>query len=672
MDEKPNTSAYHRSLAWWVGEVTPPNNSPRSSRRIVICALIFLAALGVRFLHWQDQRQNIGGAQASLISRYKQQAQRMLDGDGLLFPRDYEQHSSIHLLVHPPGYSLFIAGVSGVFGQSDDKLVLAQIVLDSASAVLVFLIGAALLPNAAAIVAGLLVAFSPHLGHHSVFLLPESLSVIPILIAVWLLIQARKTPRLVTVLAAGAMVGLSCWLRSNNLLLAPFLAFVFFMIAEHGRRLKHAIALVCATIVVISPITIRNWIVFGHFVPLSLGSGITMIEGIGDYDKENRFGMPVTDEDAWFKDREWHNRADYVSLWRPDGVARDRYRFARGLEVVRNNPIWFAGVMIRRAGSMLRYNDSLSQGWPGDTARAPVVSAEPSFSHEVAANNEPVWSSPAAELLATGRPLSSQTECSPGEDGTISVAGNNSDFDDQFASAPIAVKKNTDYVLKLAARLAGGPMAAKVTSADRRITLAALILDAREKKQSSAKEKRAAANEQSDNVDAPAAVEATQPDQDGPRMTNELMPFATGNREEVLLVVSNNGRSPARSRALLGKAELYELGDTPHQWSRLVRPGVRGIQRNLYTTSLMLPLIGVGIILLGVVRRWRPLFILLAVPAYYLIFQSALHTEYRYILAIHYFLFVTAALTLFFLGSAICRVSRVSARRLGLPRAEKD
>lgn len=67
----------------------------------------------------------------------------------------------------------------------------------------------------------------------------------------------------------------------------------------------------------------------------------------------------------------------------------------------------------------------------------------------------------------------------------------------------------------------------------------------------------------------------------------------------------------------------------------------------------MLPLIGIGIILLAAARRWRVLLVLLVVPAYYLSVQSALHTEYRYILAIHYFLSVMAAVTLSCFGAAI-------------------
>ncbi len=656
----------------------PSSRLARSSRShltrvhfLVICTAVFICALGVRLLYWQDYQLNIGADQGRLVSRYKQQAQRMLDGDGILYTTGYQQHASVQLLLHPPGYSILIAMVFGLFGHSDDNLVLFQIISASLAAVLVFVIAVRVLPLATSVIAGLLVAFSPHLAHQSLMLLPESLAVLPILIAVCLLVRARKQPGLVAILTAGAMVGLSCWLRSNTLLLAPFLALAILRPFEHRRRWKYAIAFVFATIVVISPITIRNWVVFGHFIPLSLGSGITMIEGIADYDKENRFGMPATDDDAGRKDIEWHNRPDYaVGLWRPDGIERDRYRFARGLDVIRENPVWFAGVMVRRAASMLRYNDSLSQGWPADTARAPIVSAEPSFGHKLVTPDEPVWSSSAAELLEYGQVLTPRTECALADDRqTLTVAGNDAGFDDQFSSAPIAVADNTDYVLKIPIKLIDGRMAAKVTGADRRISLASRILAPPEAEPVGT----AKADAPDDELDIDSAMKA----QSSPALANKqtvtytLLPFATGSRSKVLMVVSNNGSSSARSKAALGEAELFELGQTPHQWSRFVRPAVRAIERNVYKTSRMLPLIGVGIILLAAAGRWQVLRVLLVVPAYYLLVQSALHTEYRYILAMHYFLLAIAAVTLGSVGAAIKQASSLVFSRLRL-RARKD
>jgi hypothetical protein len=187
-----------------------------------------------------------------------------------------------------------------------------------------------------------------------------------------------------------------------------------------------------------------------------------------------------------------------------------------------------------------------------------------------------------------------------------------------------------------------------------------LILE-REKDRSRPTASNAADDEAgADETGSSRAVSPVEDNASSQRMIYALMPFATGNRSEVRFVVSNNGASSARSAAEIGKPELFALGQTPQQWSRLVRPAVRGIQRNLYTTTHMLPLIGIGIILLAIAARWRPLLIVLAVPAYYLCVQSAFHTEYRYILAIHYFLFVSAAITLYFAGATVW----TGARRL--------
>jgi hypothetical protein len=59
--------------------------------------------------------------------------------------------------------------------------------------------------------------------------------------------------------------------------------------------------------------------------------------------------------------------------------------------------------------------------------------------------------------------------------------------------------------------------------------------------------------------------------------------------------------------------------------------------------------------LLALAGRTRALLMLLAVPAYYLLVQSAFHTEYRYILAIHYFLFVMAAVVFYCAGILVVR-----------------
>ncbi|HXG68739.1 MAG TPA: glycosyltransferase family 39 protein [Blastocatellia bacterium] len=647
---------FHRARGWLSYRLTAPE--PRRRRIITASVIIFLIALGIRLLHWQDNRGELARLDAlptGLSKHYQHEAQRMIREGRLLFPREVGEQQQAQLLAHTPGYSILLAAFFSAFGEAFTALRFAHAVCDALAAALVFLIAAELLPIAAALIAALLTAFSPHLAYYSLLLLPDALTALPILLAVYLLIRASRRPRLITVIASGALVGWSCWLRPNAMLLGLFLAALILTRFAGKQRRRYAAAFALAIVLVIAPITIRNWVIYHRFIPLSLGTGLNLIEGIADYDPSGRFGLPALDEDVARKDAEWHGRPDYAaSLWSPDGIERDRYRFARGLAVVRENPGWFLGVMLRRAGFMLRYNDSGPSRWPFGTAIVPVVAASPAYGNSFAINDgaQPVWSQAAGDLMANGSTVSAQTQAAllPDEN-RLRIAGDGSAFGDQFVSAPIPAQKHTDYILRVAVRLEQGPMAVKVTSADRKVALASAAIP--EKAEDRGKKKK--------RKQDPAEATPTEP-AEGQAMTAMQLPFASGERDEVRFVVSNNGAAAAQPMAQFGRAELYEMGPTPYQWTRYPRSLARGIQKNLYTTPRMLPLVLIGIALLALAGRWRALAALLAVPLYYLSIHSVLHTEYRYILAIHYFLFVFAAITLYVVGAAAWNVLAAKRR----------
>ncbi|HKG21113.1 MAG TPA: glycosyltransferase family 39 protein [Blastocatellia bacterium] len=607
----------------------------RRARLTAVGMLIFSAGFAVRLLHWQDAQVQMNNDEAvisALARPYSQEAGKMINERRLLYPAEPFDRTDARMIIHPPGYSILVAAALKAF-EGLDSLRLIQITGDSLAAVLVYIIVLGLLPAGAAVIAGLLVAFSPHLAFYSLWLTPESLSVLPVLGAVLLIICAAASPGPIKVVIAGALLGLSCWLRANGLLLAPFLAIDCLFLLDRKVRWRYAALLVATALVVISPITIRNWIVYHRFIPLSLGSGITLIEGIAEYDKENRFGLPATDREAAQKDGEWHDRPEYAtSLWTPNGVERDRSRFARGLSVIRANPGWFAGVMLDRAFGMLRYNDSFGHGRHYDIASAPTLAAAPPFGHRLSDDIEPrqVWMNEPADLIGEGQTLARNAEAFVTGLGRAQIlAGDDSGFADQFASAPIPVKRNTDYLLEVPVWERQGALAARISTADRRISLAAQIV-------------RAPAREDED------FDESRVPQPPGPSpVTIIRIPFASGDRDEALLVISNNGPAPTRPAVQLGGVELFELGPTPHLWTRLPRELFRGIQKNIYKTTLMLSLILSGIALLALARMPRAALALLAVPFYYLSLQSFLHTEYRYIVVIHYFLFGLAAVPAF-------------------------
>ncbi|HBB89261.1 MAG TPA: hypothetical protein DC047_16780 [Blastocatellia bacterium] len=331
-------------------------------RNLLILSLIFCTALGVRLLNWQAARHEAFRVQSSVALNYKHLAALIrANGVSSLYNAS-SSTSNPDLLGHPPGYPILLSFIYRVAPDSDTATQLLQMVLDSLSVIIVVLIAFELFPTAVGVIAGFLAALAPQFSWNSILLLPDSLAALPILLAIWLITKTlrRKNPAsnrssIISIFAAGALIGVSVWLRANSLLLAPFLALLFLFVSKRSARLRPAVVLLCGALLLIAPITIRNAIVYGKFIPVSLGAGQTLIEGIADYNSDGSLGLPQTDMELIRAEAEAAQRPEYAnSLFTPDGIERDRARMARGLAVIRAHPIWFAGVMIRRAASMLR------------------------------------------------------------------------------------------------------------------------------------------------------------------------------------------------------------------------------------------------------------------------------------------------------------------------------
>ena len=332
------------------------NLAPR--RKLLIVSLIFFTALGVRLLNWHGSRNEVSAVQASVTLNYKHLA-GVIHENGLTSL--YEASSTTSnpdLLGHPPGYSILLSLIYRAAPESDTAAQLFQISLDSLATLVICLIAFDLFPTAIGVIAGLMGAFAPQFSWNSILLLPDSLAPLPILLAVLLIARTRRRTnrsRLASILAAGALIGVSSWLRANALLLAPFMALMFPLIYKRGERLRPTLVLVGGACLVLAPLTIRSALVFGEFIPVSLGAGQTLVEGIADYNTDGTLGLPQTDMDLIRGEAETFKRPDYAnSLFTPDGPERDRARLGRGFAVIRAHPFWFVGVMVRRAASMLR------------------------------------------------------------------------------------------------------------------------------------------------------------------------------------------------------------------------------------------------------------------------------------------------------------------------------
>ncbi|HKQ51954.1 MAG TPA: glycosyltransferase family 39 protein [Pyrinomonadaceae bacterium] len=583
----------------------------------VLCLSVFFAAVGVRLLQWQNNWYTIDKTMGKLTERYKDEAQFLLDGDLTSFVRGNTLEPDPGILMHPPGYPILMAAVYKLTGHSDAGLRLFQILCDACAAVLIFLITAELLPTAAALIAGLLVAFSPQFAYSSLLLMPDSVSALPILLAIYLVVRAGKRPRLWTFIAAGACLGVSCWLRANALLLPLFLGLLILVLFERGRRRRYAGALVCAAFLVIAPITIRNAVVFKSFIPVSLSAGQNLVAGIADYDPEKRFGFEAYDDAAQRQEAQMYNRPDYADdLYRPDGVLRERLRTARALAVIRSNKLWFLGTMLRRAALML------------ENERVPIVSVEPTVTNrpEITDGTERAWANSPAELAAGDTASARQLSLTENNQALL-ITG-------QFVSAPISVQRKSDYVLRLPVAPEQGRMSVRVESVDGRTTLA--------------------------SAGIPDSLEPGAPKVDD--MTVLQLPFVNSNADQVRVVLSDAEPNQAHATVRVGSMELFRLGPASYLWTRYPRALIKTVQK-FFKTVWTLPLALAGLVLLALARRGRALAVALVVPAYYLSVHSPLHVEPRYVLAMHYFFSILTATALFWLGARFWDAAKMLYRK---------
>src|SRR5687768_2000442 len=142
-------------------------------QRIIIACLIFLSAFGVRLLVWQNKRTEVPIVQSGVAENYKHLA-RLLQQNGLAsFFDPSSTTSNPDLLGHPPGYSILLAVIYRFAGESDFAAQLLQMICDSLSAVMIFLIAIELLPLGVGMIAGFMAAFAPQFSWNCILLLPD-------------------------------------------------------------------------------------------------------------------------------------------------------------------------------------------------------------------------------------------------------------------------------------------------------------------------------------------------------------------------------------------------------------------------------------------------------------------------------------------------------------------
>jgi len=179
-----------------------------------------------------------------------------------------------------PGYPLFILAFKP-FGDFDLRLVLIiQILLDSGTVVLTYLLTQRLFGHRVGLVAATLYALSPLAITYSVRIMTECLFTFLITLALYLLVLYIKKNRWFTLLASAIVTSIACYVRPAGLVLIIVVTFIFLLRSfllllrrkrDAGLNLVRSVIWVILVGALVVPWAIRNKLRADYFGFSSIG-----------------------------------------------------------------------------------------------------------------------------------------------------------------------------------------------------------------------------------------------------------------------------------------------------------------------------------------------------------------------------------------------------------------
>ena len=236
--------------------------------------------------------------------------------------RRLEEHGTYYVppnsepdLLRPPGYPLFLVGVRAALGDHPGFVSLFQLALSGLTSWLILVLGKVLDRPGIGMAGAWIYAFNANVILWSLMVMTEVLAAFLLISTMLIVVFMQKRPWPAWAAIAGAMLGLSAYVRPINLVLIPMWAGVVFAL-ERGRRSRRssaggAVLLMAIGLLVVLPwigrnwathqrltfstVTSKTWIGFNLATVLAQAEGITRDQAVGRLDSDRGL-LPLTFE----------------------------------------------------------------------------------------------------------------------------------------------------------------------------------------------------------------------------------------------------------------------------------------------------------------------------------------------------------------------------------------
>ena len=305
-----------------------------TQRERLLVGLLGLIAFGLRYLYVsQSEASPFFDFPQVDAKTYTQAATQMaVDGHWRGDPTPFWQ---------PPLYPYFLGLVFALFGPDYYIARLVQAVLGSANCVLIYFLGRRIFSSAVGFAAaGLAAIYGPLIFFDAEFL-PPVLAVFLDLLLLLSLLWAASGGYL-RLLVPGVLFGLAALCVANILLFLPF-AFGWLLWRDANlswkQRLLHTFPLLLGALLVIAPVSLRNYLVGNDWVLISSNAGINFFIGNNaDYHKT----VSIQPGPEWRK-----------LVARPKSEAgldrasqKSRFFFSRAWEFIRTHPLDYGRLLL--------------------------------------------------------------------------------------------------------------------------------------------------------------------------------------------------------------------------------------------------------------------------------------------------------------------------------------
>lgn len=198
-----------------------------------------------------------------------------------------------------PGYPLFLSAILVCFGGSLLAVVMVQVVLDSLSCVLIFLLSE-MISSGSGLVSGFLACINMNMVAYSHFILNDSLFVFISILWLIVLVRFLKDGTWVQGAGVGLGIGIAAIVRPVvsylPALLIPFL-FTYLLLRANAGVLKASVGsglVFLAFVVCVSPWMIRNYVNYGR-IQLTAQSGEHLLQYVVPSVWEHSRNIPLID-----------------------------------------------------------------------------------------------------------------------------------------------------------------------------------------------------------------------------------------------------------------------------------------------------------------------------------------------------------------------------------------